>query len=111
MKPHREFGTVQDLPEHSTRFNASRIRGRPGQFPRGDEHERYQPGRRFERVGRELAKLRPVPMMESRIDAGLAQLREDMAKPATEAAKRETRLLLPFAAMIGLDIAIPGFIL
>ena len=49
--------------------------------------------------------------MESRIDASLAQLREDMAKLATEAAKRETRLLLSVAAMIGLGIAILGFIL
>ena len=49
--------------------------------------------------------------MESRIDASLAQLREDMAKLATEAAKRETRLLLSVAAIIGLGIAILGFII
>ncbi len=49
--------------------------------------------------------------MESRIDASLAQLREDMAKLATEAAKRETRLLLSVAAIIGLGIAILGFMI
>ena len=49
--------------------------------------------------------------MESRIDTSLAQLREDMAKLATEAAKRETRLLLSVAAIIGLGIAILGFII
>ena len=41
--------------------------------------------------------------MESRIDAGLAQLREDMAK-------REVRMLLAIAVVIGLAIAILGFI-
>ena len=40
--------------------------------------------------------------MESRIDTSLAQLREDMAK-------REVRMLLAIAAMIGLGIAFLGF--
>ncbi len=39
--------------------------------------------------------------MESRIDASLARLHEEMAK-------RETRLLLAIAGMIGLAVAILG---
>ncbi len=39
--------------------------------------------------------------MESRIDAGLAKLREDIAK-------RETRLILAMAGMLGLAVAILG---
>ena len=41
--------------------------------------------------------------MDERYDKGWALLREDMAK-------RETRMLLAIAAMIGLGIAVPGFI-
>ena len=41
--------------------------------------------------------------MESRIDASLAQLREDIAK-------RESRLLLAMAAMIGLAVAVLAYI-
>ena len=62
--------------------------------------------------------------MESRIDAGLAVMREDIAKFGAEAAKRdaeaakrdaeaakrETRLLLSVAGMIGLGVAVIGLI-
>jgi len=48
--------------------------------------------------------------MEERYDKGWALLREDMAKRDADAAKRETRMLLAIAAMIGLGIAILGFI-
>ncbi|MCY3878385.1 MAG: hypothetical protein OXF74_04300 [Rhodobacteraceae bacterium] len=48
--------------------------------------------------------------MEERYDKGWALLREDMAKRDADAAKRETRMLLAMAAMIGLGIAILGFI-
>ncbi len=40
--------------------------------------------------------------MESRIDASLARLQEEMAK-------RDTRLILAIAGMIGLAVAILGF--
>ncbi len=53
--------------------------------------------------------------MEARIDASLAQLREDMAKRETESVKRETesvkrdkQQLLAIAGLIGLATAIIG---
>ena len=49
--------------------------------------------------------------MESRFVAGLERLEKEIAKQAAEAAKRETRLLLSVAAIMGLGIAILGFIL
>jgi len=41
--------------------------------------------------------------MESRIDASLAQMREDMAK-------RETRLILAVAVIVGVGLTIFGFL-
>ena len=46
--------------------------------------------------------------MQAEYKTDIARLAEDMAKLATEAGKRETRLLLSVAAMIGLGIANPG---
>ena len=41
--------------------------------------------------------------------SALDRLRADMASRETEGAKRETRMLLAMAAMIGLAVAIIGF--
>ena len=46
--------------------------------------------------------------MEARIDASLAQLREDMAKRETESVKRDKQQLLAIAGLIGLATAIIG---
>ncbi|MCY4288563.1 MAG: hypothetical protein OXC63_08220 [Aestuariivita sp.] len=48
--------------------------------------------------------------MESRIDAKLADLRTDMATNREDAAKRETRLILAMAVIVGVGLAIFGFI-
>ncbi len=48
--------------------------------------------------------------MESRIDAGLAQLREDIAKRDTETARRETRLVLAMIGIVGAAVAILKFL-
>ena len=47
--------------------------------------------------------------MESRIDARLAGMQADMATHREDAAKRETRLILAMAGMIGLAVAILKF--
>ena len=46
-----------------------------------------------------------------RFRADMARLSEGMARRDTEAAKRETRMLLAVAAMIGLAVAILGFLI
>ena len=48
--------------------------------------------------------------MDERYDKGWVLLREDMANRDAEAAKRETRMPLATAGMIGLGIAVLGFI-
>ena len=64
-----------------------------------------------EDLARQLAVLEErMKTMDERYDKGWALLREDMAKRDAESAKRETRLLLSVAAMIGLGIAVLGFI-
>ena len=63
-----------------------------------------------EDLTRQLAVLEErMKTMDERYDKGWALLREDMAKRDAEAAKRETRMLLAIAAMIGLGIAVLGF--
>ena len=55
-------------------------------------------------LARQLAVLEErMKTMDERYDKGWALLREDMAK-------RETRLLLAVAAIIGLGIAVIGFL-
>lgn len=49
--------------------------------------------------------------MEARIDASLARLRTDMDAMRTEAAKRETRLILSIAAMMALGMMVLALIL
>ena len=48
--------------------------------------------------------------MQADLSATLERFRADMARRDTEAAKRETRTLLAMAAMIGLAVAIIGFL-
>ena len=62
-------------------------------------------------LARRLAVLEErMKTMDERYDKGWALLREDMAKRDAEAAKRETRMLLAVAAIIGLGVAIIGFL-
>ena len=48
--------------------------------------------------------------MQADLSATLERFRADMAKRETEGARRETRMLLAMAAMIGLAVAIIGFL-
>ena len=62
-------------------------------------------------LARQVAVLEErMKTMDERYDKGWALLREDMAKRDAEAAKRETRMLLAVAAIIGLGVAIIGFL-
>ena len=49
--------------------------------------------------------------MQAEYRTDIARLAEDMAKRDAEAAKRETRMLLAVAVMIGLAVAILGFLI
>ncbi len=49
--------------------------------------------------------------MESRIEARLAGMETNMAQRDADAAKRETRMLLAMAGMIGLAVTILGILI
>ena len=49
--------------------------------------------------------------MQADLSATLERFRADMARRDTEAARRETRMLLAMAGMIGLAVAILGFLI
>ena len=63
-------------------------------------------------LARQLAVLEErMKTMQAEYRTDIARLAEDMAKHNVEAAKRETRMLLAVAAMIGLAVAILGFLI
>ena len=53
---------------------------------------------------------RQLAVLEERMNTMQAEYRTDIARLAEDMAKRETRMLLFIAAIIGLGIAILGFI-
>ena len=62
-------------------------------------------------VARQLTVLEErMNTMQADLSATLERFRADMAKHEKEGAKRETRMLLAMAAMIGLAVAIIGFL-
>lgn len=62
-------------------------------------------------INRKLAVLEErMNTMQADLSATLERFRADMAKRETEGARRETRMLLVMAAMIGLAVAIIGFL-
>lgn len=62
-------------------------------------------------INRKLAVLEErMNTMQADLSATLERFRADMAKRETEGARRETRMLLAMAAMIGLAVAIIGFL-
>ena len=62
-------------------------------------------------VARQLAVLEErMNTMQADLSATLERFRADMAKRETEGARRETRMLLAMAAMIGLAVTIIGFL-
>ena len=61
------------------------------------------------RLAEDLAKRETGRQAEYR--TGIARLAEDMAKRDTEAAKRETRLLLAVAGMVSLAVIVLGLLM
>ncbi len=54
---------------------------------------------------------RQVAVLEERMNTSFERLRADIAQRDVEAAKRETRMLLVIAGMLGLAVAVIGFLI